>query len=235
MSQQINCQNPICAQLGIKSILVNKGLKLQERFQISNEGPSNARKQRVDPKVELEEARSQISDLEIQETTQNMKDLYHLGQDCTLDNVSEIADVLLKRDLEEVYNLNLTNPKLEGLICIPKEFIPRIPTVSVLDKDKMVKSVNSDSLSTDEVKKKSYINAFHNAEGDFVEKNAYNVTKEVFSKSEHNVVMIQGIELKRINPDRNAEARELDLLVIDQDLGMIINIECQKKFANVFL
>ena len=70
---------------------------------------------------------------------------------------------------------------------------------------------------------------FHMARGDFTEKKAYNVVKEVFRKTKHNVVIIQGIEIIRTNPDRTAQNRELDLLIIDQDLKLIINIECQQQ------
>ena len=43
------------------------------------------------------------------------------------------------------------------------------------------------------------------------------------------MIIINGIEMQRINPERKSEKREMDLVVINHSLGLIINIECQKK------
>ena len=71
------CNVPICSQLGIKSINVSNAKKLEDRFRVSDDGPPSARKQRVDPDVELEEGRSQLSETKIEETKQRI----HLSQD----------------------------------------------------------------------------------------------------------------------------------------------------------
>ena len=62
MFRQNQCHVPICPNLGMKSINVSNALKLVERFQVSDDGPPSARRQRVDPDIELEEAMSQLSE-----------------------------------------------------------------------------------------------------------------------------------------------------------------------------
>ena len=56
---------------------MNHAVKLADRFRVSDNGPSSARRQRVDPDVELEEGRSQLSETKIEETKQRI----HLSQD----------------------------------------------------------------------------------------------------------------------------------------------------------
>ena len=129
-----NCTNQICAQLGVHQIVnISCALKLQDRFELDHDGPPSARRQRVDSNVELDEARSRFSELEIEKTRTNLKKFYHLGQDCSTDNIQEVMDILLKRDVPEIYDLTEDNPDLKEMVCIPKEFIPRVPTISALD------------------------------------------------------------------------------------------------------
>ena len=61
MFRQNQCSVPICLHLGTKSITVSNGKKLADRFQVADDGPPSARRQRVDQDIELEEARSQLS------------------------------------------------------------------------------------------------------------------------------------------------------------------------------
>ena len=232
MSQHSKCKNPICAYLGPKP-LVPKGPKLRERFQNiepeDSAGPSSAKKSKIEPKLK---------------TSEDLKNLYRLGQDCSSNNVLEIADILLKRDIPEVYELTENSTELDEMICIPIEFIPRVPKIIVSNEefcdnaltsemDALAESVRTDLHLTPEARKDYSEHSFSMGVGDFVEKNAFNAAKEVFANKTLNVVMIQGIEIPRINPDRKAEARELDLLIIIEKLGLIINIECQKKFTKV--
>ena len=66
MSRQNQCLNPICANLGLKPIRNLTGaLKLQDRFKDLEVEPPDTRRQRIDPEIELQEARSMLSDLEI--------------------------------------------------------------------------------------------------------------------------------------------------------------------------
>ena len=78
MFRQHQCHVPICPHLGIKSINVSNAKKLADRFRVSDDGPSSARRQRVDPDVELEEGRSQLSEAKIEETKQRIQRFYHL-------------------------------------------------------------------------------------------------------------------------------------------------------------
>ena len=47
MSRQNQCSVPICLHLGTKPITVSNAKKLAERFQVSDDGPPSARRQRV--------------------------------------------------------------------------------------------------------------------------------------------------------------------------------------------
>merc|ERR1712049_95297 len=68
---------------------------------------------------------------------------------------------------------------------------------------------------------------FGMAKGDSVEKTVFKVLKEFFSAIKQNVVIINGIEMDRINPERKQNSREMDLVVINHSLGLIMNVECQ--------
>ena len=87
MSRQNQCSVPICLHLGTKSINVSNAKKLAERFQVSDDGPPSARRQRVDPDIELEEVRSQLSEAKIGEIRERINRFYHLSQDCTEDDI----------------------------------------------------------------------------------------------------------------------------------------------------
>ena len=65
MSQQNQCCVPICSRLGTNPINVSNTKKLADRFRVSDDGSPSAR--RVEPDVELEEARSQLSETTIEE------------------------------------------------------------------------------------------------------------------------------------------------------------------------
>ena len=86
---------PICNQLGTKKILVNHAVKLADRFRVSDVGPSSARRQNVDPDVEVEEGRSQLSETKIEETKQRIQRFYHLSQDCTENDINKVLNYLL--------------------------------------------------------------------------------------------------------------------------------------------
>merc|ERR1711860_396945 len=79
-----------------------------------------------------------------------------------------------------------------------------------------------------ETMKTNYIDyQFGMAKGDSVEKTVFKVLKEFFSAIKQNVVIINGIEMERINPERKQDSREMDLVVINHSLGLIMNVECQ--------
>ena len=133
MFRQNQCCVPICPHLGMKSINVSTGLKLAERFRVSDVGPPSARRQRVDPDMELEEARSQLSEVTIEETLRKIRQFHHLGQGFTINDVIKVLDYLLLRDCPDIFNLADHAYLLKAVICVPLEYIPRVPTIPVLD------------------------------------------------------------------------------------------------------
>ena len=141
MSRQIQCKVPICQQLGTKSMDGSRGLKLAERFRVSDNGPSSARRQRVDVDVELEEARSQLSEATIEEIMRKIKQFYHLGQGFTEDDIIKVLDYLLLRDYPDIFNLTDYAYLLKAVISVPLEYIPRVPTIPVLDQSKLNQSL----------------------------------------------------------------------------------------------
>ena len=235
MFRQNQCHVPICTRLGTKPINVRSGLKLAERFRVSDDdGPPSSRRQRVDPDVELEEARSQLSDVQIEEIKERIRRFYHLSQDCTEDDIIKVLNFLLLRDYPDIYNLTDYVYLLKQVICVPLEYIPRVPTIPVLDQPKLKQSRMADSqLSEDkklsaEMMKTNYSEyQLGMAKGDSVEKTVFKVLKDFFGDKDQNVVIINGIEMERINPERKQDSREMDLVVINHSLGLIMNVECQ--------
>ena len=76
MSRQIGCKAPICSNLGIKTLNLRQGLTVAERFRAPDDGPTSARRQRVDPEVEIEEARVRLSEEDIEKTLERIKKFY---------------------------------------------------------------------------------------------------------------------------------------------------------------
>ena len=218
MFRQNQCQVPICSRLGTKSINVSNAKKLADRFRVADDGPPSARRQRVDPDVELEEARSQLSEAKIGEIRERIRRFYHLSQDCTEDDIIKVLDYLLQRDYPDLFNLTDYAYLLKKVICVPLEYIPRVPTIPVLDQSKLNQSLMKANYS---------VHQFGMAKGDSVEKTVFKVLKEFFSDKSQNVVIINGIEMDRINPERKQNSREMDLVVINHSLGLIMNVECQ--------
>ena len=139
------CQVPICPHLGIKSIKVSNAKKLADRFRVSDDGPSSARRQRVDLDVELEEARSQLSEALIDETMRKIKRFYHLGQGFTEDDIVKVLNFLLLRDYPDIFNLtDHAYYLLKQVICVPLEYIPRVPSIPELDQSKLDQSLMAD-------------------------------------------------------------------------------------------
>ena len=234
MSHQIRCCVPICTNVGIKPVDVRRALSLAERFWAPDDGPTGARRQRVDPEVELEETRSRLSEAKVEHTLERIKRFYcHLAQDWTSNYIMDILDGLLVRDCYEVSELS-GDMVLEEVVCVPMEYISRCPTIPELDQTKLKQSLEIDNLLLEDkklsadTKKKDYHDIiFGMARGDLVEKTVFKVLKEFFTNRNQNVVIINGIEMDRINPERKQDSREIDLLVINHTLGLIINIECQ--------
>ena len=236
MFRQNQCSVPICLHLGTKSINVSNAKKLAERFRVSDDGPPSARKQRVGPNIELEEARSQLSEATIEEIMRKIKQFYHLGQGFTEDDIIKVLNFLLLRDYPDIFNLTDYAYLLKKVICVPLEYIPRVPTIPVLDQSKLKQSLMADSqlpedkkLSAEAMKTNYSEYQFGMAKGDSVEKTVFKVLKEFFGDKDQNVVIINGIEMERINPERKQQSREMDLVVINHIRGLIINIECQSK------
>ena len=236
MFQRKQCHIPICPHLGIKFINVSNAKKLADRFKVSDKGPPSARRQRVDPDVELEEATSQLSEATIEETKERIKRFYHLSQDCTEDDIMKVLNYLLQRDYPDIFNLTDHAYLLKQVICVPLEYLPRVPTIPVLDQSKLNQSLRSDrqlledkKLSAETIKKNYSEYQLSMAKGDSVEKTVFKILKEFFSGLNQNVVIINGIEMERINPERKQDSREMDLIVINHIHGLIINIECQNK------
>ena len=128
-----------------------------------------------------------------------------------------------------------SSPSINILVNGDLEYLPRCPTISLLDqsykKSKLKQSLNADNRLSDEKKltaetKKEYSeHKFGMAIGDKVEKTVFKVLQEFFSDKNHkdqNVVIINGIEMERINPARKQESREMDLIVICHIKGLII-------------
>ena len=124
MFQQNQCDVPICSHLGIKEINVSNTMKLADRFKVFDNGPPSARRQRVDPDVELEEATSQLSETKIEETKERIKRFYHLSQDCTEDDIMKVLNYLLLRDYPDIFNLTDCAYRLQQVICVPLEYLP---------------------------------------------------------------------------------------------------------------
>ena len=228
------CNVPICSQLGIKSINVSNAKKLEDRFRVSDDGPPSARRQRVDPDVELEEATSQLSETKIEETKERIKRFYHLSQDCTENDIMKVLNYLLLRDYPDIFHLTDNAYLLKQVICVPLEYLPRVPTIPVLDQSKLKQSLMADSqlpedkkLSAETTKTNYSKYQLSMAKEDSVEKTVFKVLKQFFSALNQNVVIINGIEMERINPERRQDSREMDLVVINHSLGLIMNIECQ--------
>ena len=144
MFRQNQCHVPICPHLGIKSMNLSHGKKLEDRFKVFDNGPPSARRQRVDPDVELEEATSQLSETKIEETKERIKRFYHLSQDCTEDDIMKVLNYLLLRDYPDIFNLTDHAYLLQQVICVPLEYIPRVPSIPELDQSKLDQSLMAD-------------------------------------------------------------------------------------------
>ena len=218
---------------------MSHGLKLAERFRVAYDGSPSARRQRVDPNVELEEARDRLCQAKIEETMRTIEKFYLLGQGFTEDDIIIVLNYLLKRDYPDVFNLTDHAYLLKRIICVPIEYIPRCPKIVEVDHHGQIKlrqSLNADNQLSHDKKlsldtRKKYYSEYQigMAMGDSVEKTVFKVLKDFFSGKDQNVVIIKGLEMKRINPERKQDSREMDLVVISHILGLIINIECQKQ------
>ena len=138
MFRQNQCQVPICSRLGTKSINVSNAKKLADRFRVSDDGPPSARRQRVDPEVKIDEAM-------IEEIMRKIKQFYHLGQGFTEDDIIKVLNYLLLRDYPDIFNLTDYAYLLKKVICVPLEYLPRVPTIPVLDQSKLKQSRMADS------------------------------------------------------------------------------------------
>ena len=115
---------------------------------------------------------------------------------------------MLLRDYPDVFNLTNQAYLLKRVICVPLKYLPRVPTIPVLDQSKLKQSLMADSQLPEDkklcAKRKTNYSEYQLslAKGDSVEKTVFKVLKEFFSDLNQNVVIINGIEMEKINPER---------------------------------
>ena len=102
------------------------------------------------------------------------------------ESVSEIADLLLNRDVNEVYNFDGKNEESIGTLFIPEGYLPKRPRVVNPDISQEIQSqFPSDKKLSGEVKQ---------TVSDLIEKEVYKVLESFFKgrKSEA-ILVVQGI------------------------------------------
>ena len=132
-----------------------------------------------------------ISKLEKTQTAsghlKHVRNFYVLGQNVASESVSEIADLLLNRDVNEVYNFDGKNEESIGTIFIPEGYLPKRPRVVNPDISQEIQSqFPSDKKLSGEVKQ---------TVSDLIEKEVYKVLESFFKgrKSEA-ILVVQGIQ-----------------------------------------
>ena len=132
-----------------------------------------------------------ISKLETTQTSSGhqkpIRNFYVLGQNVASESVSDIADLLLNRDLNEVYNFDGNNEESIGTIFIPEGFLPKKPRIVNPDiAQEIQRQFPSDKKLCGEVKQ---------TVSDLIEKEVYKVLESFFKgrKSEA-ILVIQGIQ-----------------------------------------
>ena len=150
---------------------------------------------------------------------------YVLGQNVALQSIPEIADLLLKRDVNEVFNFDGKNV---GPIFIPESYIPKKPRI--LDSEKARDAMNK--IPSNETRKKSLFSGdMKHTESDQIERHVYDVLKSFYTKEKgETVLVIQGIDIFGI---KEKSRLELDFLVINYSRQYILNIEVKKWLGEI--
>ena len=116
-----------------------------------------------------------------------VRNFYVLGQNVASESVSEIADLLLNRDVNEVYNFDGKNEESIGTIFIPEGYLPKRPRVVNPDISQEIQSqFPSDKKLSGEVKQTA---------SDLIEKQVYKVLESFFKgRKNEAILVIQGIQ-----------------------------------------
>ena len=133
-----------------------------------------------------------------------------MGQGLSVDTPEEAADLLLKRDYPEIYNVYLGG---FGTIAVPEGFIPTI--TKVIDQDVI------DNL--DEETRKIYKDMIKKFPGDTAERIVHQGLKDYYKKIGSDTVIVQGLEI--INLSSPGNHRECDFIIVNLDKRYILNIE----------
>ena len=151
---------------------------------------------------------------------------YILGQNIALTSIPEVVDLLLKREMNEVYNFDGECEAQIGKIFVPETYLPKIPRI--LDADKAIDLLNQ--ISDDHTKAIFFGDIKHTKSNGF-EKHVYDVLKSFYeSKTEDAVIVIQGIDIFGIDEKIR---HEFDFLVINYSLQYILHFEVKKWLGDI--
>lgn len=142
------------------------------------------------------------------ETSTKIK--YFLGQGISVDTPEQAANLLLKREYPEIYNMSGF-----GTISVPEGFIPSI--TKLIDQD-IIEKLEFECKETE----KKYQDMSRKFPGDFAERIAFDAIKKYY-KEKKNTVLVQGLEI--INLSNPCQHRESDFIVINMDKKFIWNLE----------
>ena len=155
---------------------------------------------------------------------------YHFGQNLTMTSIPKTADILLKRDYNQIFNYP-EEMKALGTICVPDSYLPVCPEIQNLDPQVLKNS--TEEMSPED--KKKLENSRIRAVGDMAERSVYDVLKEFFNDDkDKTVLVIKSVNMLHINPHQRQwkHHREMDFLIVHHDLGLIVNIEVKNSLTS---
>ena len=180
-------KHEFCNVVGIKLLNFPEKKKLKDRLEAYNEQNNSEIKQKMRKNYAVEKLLESKTD---EGHFKRTREFYVLGQNIALESISETADLLLKRDLNEVFNFD--GETQIGTIKVPESYLPKNARVVNPDIAQDIRE-QFPKVPEDEQEKK-LCGAIKQSVGDQVEKKVYEVLSSFYTNEKDQTVLIfQGI------------------------------------------
>ena len=227
------CSN-LCGALGFKKLKSNPdGEKLEQRLKVPTEAIKvDGKKSRKNAKKKDKKKPKDLAKMR-----HKIIEKYLMGQNVVESNIPDLVNTLLKRDCPKIYYWD--GKKLLGPTFVPPGFVPKYP--KIIDhkdtknlKDRLDQMKILEEITQPEVEK-MIKEQKRGAVGDMAERAAFDVLQDFFKKMPGTFLVIQGLTMINIDPEKRKKKseRELDFVVIDGTYGIIINIEVKNHLTEI--
>ena len=237
----IKCSN-ICGTLGFKTLKLHPdGEKLEQRFKIQTEEikvEENKTEQKLGKNTEKNKKNyKKKTKKDMAKMQHKIIEKYLMGQNVVKSNIPDLVNTLLKRDCPKIYHWD--GKKLLGPTFVPPGFVPKYPKIIDHKDTKNLKERLDQMKILEEIPQpeveKMIKEQKRGAVGDMAERAAFDVLQDFFKKMPGTFLVIQGLKMINIDPEKRKDKseRELDFVVIDGTYGKIINIEVKNHLTEV--